>query len=84
MAGKSWHPSHELPHGRERKQAPVTLITETVERGRGEKQGGAAYEKSPCAQENANAHETLITVNAKCYNTLTCVGPREVCITMHS
>ena len=38
MAGKSWQPDHEPPHGREREQAPVTLIKQWKKKG---KRGGS-------------------------------------------
>lgn len=57
MAGKCWHPSHEPLRGREKKQAPVTLIKQWKETGR--EKGGTAYEKNPHAQENATLKKML-------------------------
>ena len=82
MAGKSWQPSHEPPRRREREQAPITLIKQWKEegkgggeqgegnRGRGTGGGEQPMRRAPALKRNTNAHETLTTVNAKTYNAL--------------
>jgi len=44
-AGKSWQPSHEPPHGREKRAPIIDIIVEREGRNRG---GETTSEQSPC------------------------------------